>query len=342
MIGTPYIRALNADNKVELDKLIELFFRAFGKRYPISGAYDNRFWSTQIGHRIISIGIFLQNNLVGHVGLRPDGGNVQHVQVCFAVLDPRIVHLWQDIAPQLRELISSMSKRQDWQAIYHFDFDRERLQQFFTKDIVGNREPAILPAFFADPMRPEQNPASLIGLKLRIHLLKPRSDVIVYPPPVHRDIVTTIFDQLEIPAQIGKPVKKSKKQKRSERIESTGLKMISPPGDGCYMALATPSNCSDIERCLTLLSKIEVRSKYLFVDLADPETPNFCDLMREYRFVGVVPCLQGRDSIVYWQGPNFDLTRYHSFQSRLLAEYSQSYSLTDAQAQVAAIDYSQS
>lgn len=335
MLETLTIRAINPDNKLEIDKLIQLYLNAYGKRYPFSYVYDYKFWSGQIGHRLVTIGLFLQSNLFGSISLRADGRDKQNIQLCFSVLDPRLLHLRDEVEPALISLIERLSDNQNWTQVYYFDFDRTRSQHSLADRISLAHETAILPCFVKNFSAAE----SPIGLVIKARRLGECKTKPIYVPKEHKGIIELLYKEADIKREFDSSISKRVKTTGSTAEGNRGIRVLSRLREHSHVALVDPSLTASFKSTIKALATVENPNRFVFLNLFDPATPAFYEELKNYRFVGIAPNLQGRDSLVLWQGMKFDSNSYDSAKARMLAHYSENYDLNLAKTAADSIDF---
>lgn len=334
------IRTINPDNKVEIRDLVHLFRRVYGKSFPISSVYDEAFWSSHVGIRFNSLVAIHEGRIVGHCAIYPEKGVPNIVQLNYMLCDPMYRHLLPGLCRETWQIISKQSIRQNWNMIYNFTFGSSPFTQLLQNKVLNGHEVALMPAYLPNSkMRPRglrikkgaatENDRGHVLISQRTFSPNKLTSRTIYAPKSHRDIIRYLYAPLNLPrvfdysnsiAKLEKAVYADFPAVDMQSFTTTKVRHVYIQPSLVNMPSKTVSeiedSCPDPSAAL-----------YLFINLSDPRCPDFCDMIenRGYKFCGVLPVLQGRDSIIFWRenqnSDYFNIDNFYSESARVLARY---------------------
>lgn len=341
------IRATTPDNEYEINRLIQLFARAYGSRFPLHAVYDMRFWKTGLGSRFTGVGVFEGREMVAHLAIAPDRFDRRLVHLALPACEPELLGSLGELAPGIWSLVERQARKQGWRTVSFPIFSDVKELQLLGVELFGMSEAAILPCYYpltnlrpatvrqyrsaAAPGRP------LSGLRVPL-LLALRTigaadmQAELYAPSVHLEMVRFLYEPFGL--QRGFASSSGARSAAGLSADARAIERYYLHKSGVSHAFVQPSLLSGREIQQLDLRTRGQRTSYVYVSLHDPQCPFTCASLEEngFRFCGVLPAYKGRDNIVYFKAaePVLDRELFSSARARALASYIEDYNLPRA------------
>ena len=309
------VRAIDADNRLQVNDLIDLFYRVHENSYPIRKVYDVKFWNTHLGNRFSGIGVFADSELVAHIALRPEPDCQQIVRLDYPILAPRLGRIRELALEKLSDFIARQAERQSWKLGYYFMLEDRPNEHTILQRVLPAHTTAICPSYFAEANGLERSweaphearPQKRIFMSISQHYYLDRvtQQRELFVPPRHLKLATRVFRPLMRYRQFLRPSHAALQGTAQSKACCTRRFQ----GNGVLEAFVRSVYAPDAEELLESMHSNPAASNFVFVNLEDPACPAYCERleMRGFRFCGFLPELRGQDSIAYWIGNDFRL-----------------------------------
>ncbi|RMD85871.1 MAG: hypothetical protein D6808_04450 [Candidatus Dadabacteria bacterium] len=327
-----FVRALNPDDRVELEKLVGLFTTLTGSTYPIRTVYDSQFWAAHIGVRFCSVGVFHEGSLIGHFAICPDSRMRSNVRIAFPLFDMRYIDLQEMIRKEVAVLIDRLCRRNRWSTTYYFIFDSGRADQKFILQMLGGSETALCPHYFLESAKSQSivgaDKAGTDSRRISVYVVENPAcrntlpSHTVYVPKHHKDICSYLYEPFGLNREFRR--KPDSKVQIFLGAEERGVDIKRYKETGVTHICVSPSLIHDRNKALNQIASLGDEPVFLFVNMFDPGCPSFVERMEDVGFVfcGILPLLMGRDSIVMWKkNQELSLKYVPSERGKALAEY---------------------
>ena len=346
--GSQHLRvtALNPDNAVEIAQLIDLFKCCYGESYPLRKVYDPQFWRAHAGFRFTSIVALYADQPVMHLALHPERNGTDRVQLCLMANHPDLLttgvdreRLRQELRTKISEILNSLGARQNWQLLYQFIFDGISYPATHT-DRITHREnttetfattfcPQYLTSSSASLSSGVQQRCKDVILAQRVISTARAQQRRLYVPRAHANIVEQLYRPLGWPRSFSSSSHGRKLRDRATiPADFPAVDQRTYSRTGVSHMFLQPSLIRSEKSVIKALKNAETPSCFAFINATDPSCPSLAEKLEEnsFRFCGVVPLLEGRDSLAYWRSDPQWLDSALT-QSHPLASYIKSYSL---------------
>lgn len=327
------IYAISSDDSVRIAQLIDLFQRTHGEAYPVKAVYDPEFWRAQIELRMTSIVTEIAGQIVAHVAIKPDKQEVGAVQITLPVCDQQCIEGVSVIAKKYAALIRRQCRRNSWPLLYHYVSTNCYLSTALSSELFYDNETAVCPAYLLRGHSELESPQQISGTTVFLTQLIPYpekfTETELYLPEKHLEICRKLYEPFGLERKFSTRPKPVKNPTARKAIHITDLRHI----ETAHIEVS-PSLVGDVDALIKGIRPYKDYAIYLFLDLSDPFTPDFCDSLEKlgYRFSGVLPVRKGHDSLVLWkeQDIKFDSGLLYSARAKLLLEYLKHYDLNKA------------
>lgn len=301
------LKAASPDNDAQVKRIVELFKRAYGEDFPIRQVYQPSFWKSRVGTRFTSFVAERNGEVIVHLAACRDRANPGHVQLCMPAVDPRDEKLSMDAARSLWELVERQAARQGWTMMYKFLLGNMSHLHQLLSTVFGFSEVAVYPGY-CPPLScvkkgerakrktaPQITPPVLIMQK---SFRRPQETASVFVPAHHAHVCKALFDSLGLARTIRDigPLDVTYTSNGREAVQLQSLRHR-----GVCHAFVQPSLLTSFNEAFSALPDKRFGDFVFFVNMADPKAPDFCTVLerKKFSFCGVLPLINGQDSLVY-------------------------------------------
>jgi hypothetical protein len=327
------IRALNPDNRLEAEQLVDLFREHYGNAHPFKKVYDRSFWLHSKQSKIepgglISLIAVHQGKFIAHIGIDKNT-STGAVQVLLPAIHP-------DYKPKLFHIVRSfwstlerMAERQNWKMVFEYNLTVQPLLQMLSAKCYHSETTAILPCpavsyGFGKVNLGEADLGTAVLVMSHV-LQKPQKDEIkLYPPAAHAKKIKELYAAVDLPRTFNEAKRKVKfdsvslhnskeiKVRKNGAVKARSLRRF-----GLYQVRILPSHLVDFGEAVGVISKFEQQCLLLEqrltlqIALDDPQCPQFCSSLEQmgFRFCGVLPMFADHDYIAYGRFDDDDIRR---------------------------------
>jgi hypothetical protein len=335
------IRALNPDNRREVEMLVELFVKNFGTSYPFQQVYDHEFWAAKSDDiensddGLISIVGVDEKRFVAHLALRPEK-TYGRVEMLLPAIHPSYRKQVFKMSRLFWRCILEQAKRQNWSLIYHYSLISHPVSQLVSAKCFHSDPVLFLPNYIPSNQyrmtgmwRPNDQTSILVMYNvLQETAIEP---VTLYPPVRHARMIEKIYQPLKLNRsfkilnenetsilQFGKNISLHDSASSTFCIERFNL---------CHLML-TPSKLPSLEYAFDRIKEYTQNSeKKLFIHIALDDI--LCPILSKalelkgYKFCGALPLQDKHDYIVFGKFEHTDVKDLvlYSDQAKALRDY---------------------
>lgn len=321
---TIQIRALSADNRRQLHSLVSLFNSEFSDSYPIDHVYHHAFWQQHIGKRFISLGCFIDNQLVAHLACQRDLFNPELVQVSHAILSSNVRSFRSVIASMLWQTLSKLARRQNWKLVYTVDLPTLTSNDEFFEKILGTYGVAFCPSYYQKSGGDRKHRIPMVLSQRFIAACSGDAEVL-YVPNSHKEICKLLYSSLGLKRQFQSA---SNNQKVFLSADKPALERLHFPKHSLEHLFIQPSLLSKETFNKIVKRKDSCETSLAFIAMRDLNCPAVCEELEAmgYRFCGILAGYHDRENIIYARNSDFNLTDCRlSERTSMLAEYTKNY-----------------
>jgi len=341
MLNDFIIKALNADDDVEVNQLPKLFSKALTTNFPLKSVFSNRFWKTHSGSRLTSITIrhVVKGQLVktvAHLAIRPERLYPSHVQVLLPVIDPDYVQFAPQFRAMYSDILQRLSIRQNWKFLYFYGIAGLPGTELLDSNELGMSAASIWPGSYPG-LDIGNTLASRFDATLYQKMLASSStnqhelsEEVLFVPKKHKIACEYVYNQLGLKPQIVSSKKELDEKKypiAALAADRRALQVRSYRLAGITLASVEPSLLPKAKQAIRELENSPARCKFIQINAYDPKAPEFCETLEDYgyKFSGVLPFHCGKQSIVYYSAPKHEMAiDTYTEDSSVLARYVQS------------------
>ena len=245
------------------------------------------------------------------------------------------------LAEALWKAVSHTAQRQGWESIYKYiSTGDDRIQPILARAF-GLADTAIYPGYRSSAIRSRRHghPSSesvMVDISPPVvvaqRALSPNSgsETPVYVPEQHLEMVRCLYEPLGLKRTFCAS-SEGVHEAPAIAADAQGVELRSFRHTGLCQLFVQPSLLSSFQRAAVEVDAARFNDCVVFVNLFDSRTPAFCEFLEEngFRFSGIVPLLQGRDSILYSRRRSglIDEGSFSTAKAKTLASYIQSYSV---------------
>lgn len=329
-------RMANPDNQVELENLTELFASVYQDSFPRDGVYNAKFWSRHLNNDLKSILIYGTDNndneqLLGHIALKTDKLIRKHIQLTLPAFSEQLENYKDEVSAIIKETCEKSAKRQGWELIYCFLFNKCKIWHEISENALGLQEMAICPSYIVNGKNDKQD--VIIAVKCFNKTIdNSLSETNIYLPKQHDNMCKDLYK----PLNLSRKFKASTNSSLANTIYAEDRAIES--NFFCKASVVhnfiNPFMVNDKETLINKLNSHKANSNYVFINLFDAECPDFCNELEKkgFRFCGILPLYKGKDSIVYFRGDTKELSLKENMpgkKSTAMATYISSYQMLD-------------
>lgn len=323
---------------MELGALIRLFRRVHGEAHPVAGVYSVDCWRRLCGRRLVSLVVVADDELVAHIGLYRTSPRSPDVAVAFASVDPAYERHLGDITALLRGAVRRLAITQRLGACLGVIDEETPLLSAFLEGVLRPREVAILPGFVTPPVSRGARPDGHMPEAGRTHglvvhrLFGPDrlAGTPVFVPEHHREMTRLLYAPLGLERRIGTAETPASPERLSQRRP---VERFAVRAHGCHHLFVEP-DLFNPAAALEPRSWDGVTPIYLYLNALHPTCPAVAEAVENqgYRFAGILPLINGRDSLVYFKESEayVDRTPFAQARARMVSRYIEGYDLSAA------------
>ncbi|MCB0360155.1 MAG: GNAT family N-acetyltransferase, partial [Bdellovibrionales bacterium] len=333
------VRASNRDNRPEAEQIADLFFKHYGANFPVPSVYDPNFWSArdvecreeQPAERLTSIVAVHGERVIGHIALRRTRGS-DEIELMYPALHPAYRRQLFSLSRRFWRCVTDIGSRQGWTLAFHYSLLSHPMWQLVANKCFSSVEMAVLPnsskqGFVLGPCQSSRSPLLVM---INTFPEASRNAKRLHCPEHHRKFIEKLYRPLGLMRDF------SSSPVRGVRANGVPAPLISPrvihkEGFGLYRLLLTPHDDltpAMIERALSELSEEKLRRTCIEVSLEHAACPLVAGLVESmgFRMSGVLPGIEGRDSLLYALYDDSDLADLTLYSAR--AKYIRGYCLS--------------
>jgi hypothetical protein len=305
------IRAINADNRRDVERLVHLLTSYYGAGHSFDGVYDTEYLLAQVEELdakacVMSLVAELNEQFVAHIALRFDHGK-KSVELLFPAIRPEQMNRLIDISHAFWSRIGELADKQNWELIYQYSPVSESALQIISAKFFESHDMALFP-----DVKPVDVSSSafrrLQTFSLMYHVFSASSEKqkYLYPPAKHGAKVEELLGPARHNRVVIKDVKKvsaiQTPQFREEPV-LVGYREI----PGIHEITIAPDKLDDRRETLEYLREFAARGAKegsrvcVKVAMENSSCPSFCSDLESigFRFCGVSPFIDNRDYILY-------------------------------------------
>jgi len=289
------INAINPDNKVEINQLVDLFKSTYSNSYPIKNVYDPVYWHNHIGSRFFSLVAKIDDQIVFHVGVCPDTDDPKRVRLVFPCCKPEIeqnINLHEMFLTKLLKIAA----KQSWSQWYYFLMDCHPQMSHSLFSILGGHVVSLLPDYFETNPILERSFGHVNLIQKNLILSKPQSSDI-FLTVAHAKFATTFFSKLDL----ARHIQTEPMSNLTIKAEGRSMQSLHYKDTNISHVMIEPSIVVSERSLIQQLSKILGRSHYVFLNILDPMAITVAEYLERagYILTGFIPNILGRDSATY-------------------------------------------
>ena len=304
------IRAANPDNDIVIGQLPELFESLYGRSFPFPQVYQKEFWKSAVHDRFVSLVVLLGGKeVIGHVALWADKTDPRNVQIALPAFSPQHIEYYPQATEALREIIENTANRQGWRSVYHFRPAPFPGIQLLLHGALS--ETAIFPSYLNEGEFRARGYRYGSGSDTRTrrghiaHALKVFSkdlgqcEKVLFVPEAHREMIQYLYEPLKVRRRFESSASVVPLGYRPFPADVAACSVTNFPRTGAQHVFLEPSLLHG--RALKSVLPRTDGHTYVFVEMTDPTCPGVCRELQDlgFRFLGVVPVKDGRESIVF-------------------------------------------
>jgi hypothetical protein len=267
----------------------------------------------------------LDGEVIAHLSIHRDKANASHVEVAYPVCHPDHVGVLPEIFAKAWSVLSRQRERQGWKMLYYFSLCDRHEMQLLGSSLLETTEVAICPGYLP-------NFDQLNGNGLRSDILitqkifEPQNEepLTVFIPQKHREIVHFLYQPLGLNRNFSTNGR-AKHTKPHLSADAAAVERQFFRRTGVEQAFVRPSLLGSSATLLKRIKRKDRHSRYLYLDLADPQTPVLAEQLEDqgFRFSGILPLFHNTDSIVYFEdtGDPLELSGLIGERGQALAHY---------------------
>ncbi|MEZ4754602.1 MAG: hypothetical protein R3A13_09915 [Bdellovibrionota bacterium] len=308
------LRALSADNDGELRKLITLYKSVYKRSYPITQVYSLSFWKSHIGSKLISIGIYHADELIGHFALKNDPQTKHLKRLCVSAQKQLTKEQQNSLKLIFCQFIKDYCKKNNVRALYSFTYENEYIETDICLRSIGGIDSMVCPRYLPESHAKTFINGSLGGKKTSVlitvfapkNLLNNYSISEISP---HDSILNNILSELNF-------TKISSANKQSKL--NPGLRSYINKLAQTHHYYLRPSALEEPAKLFNMLSKTGDDTVLAFLDIEDPLTGSFAENLDQlgFRMCGLSPLHSDQNSLVYFKDGIDELPSLEAFSSR--------------------------
>lgn len=319
----------NPDNLVEIGNITELFREVHADNFPRTGVYSHKFWNRHLNRDLKSILIYGNDELLGHIALKAGINNKKHFELTLPAFSSRLMSQKQEVATIIRNIISKNAKKQAWELVYCFLFNECKNWHEISENALGMHEVVLCPNYIDDKnSNGKENQDVIIAVKCfsrdEVSGTMPTN---IHIPAKHKEISKALYK----PLNLNRKFKGKTTSKIGAALHAEGRAIESNYFSKASVAhtFVNPSMLHDDTMTLGKLNGHPANSNYIFVNLFDAKTPEFCDKLEglNFKFCGILPLFKGRDSVVYFRSQSNEAKdkKMPSERTKNIAKYINTY-----------------
>lgn len=318
------VKALDADNEVEVNQLCSLYSKSYGAQCILTGVDSTRFWKLRAGNRFTTIIVRAGSKLIASVSLRPDRDNSSHVQLYMPVCDPDYLGEASEIRHALADVMHRLSIRQDWEMLYSYQFLQLPEQAWFSHFLVDGVDVALWPASLPSGSKRNQKKSNALSLGsvlisqriLAVPETQATDKTVLFSPKEHVEFCRWIYQSLGISFPITNDLQEASKQFSShEKEKSVFASNMALSADrraierhthrqaGFSICFVEPSLAGSFKDIENLLDRRPMSADYVALNMLDPKTPQFAEHLESKGFGlgGVLPYHRNRHTLLFYR-----------------------------------------
>jgi hypothetical protein len=303
-------KAASPDNDREVRDIIALFRDVHGDNYPFAGVYKAPYWRQHIGSRFVSIVLYQDDQLVGHLALQPEGSDRRMIQVLF----PLCVRNSEDKKDAINQILwqqaEKLAQLQQWRGFYFSALTHIPALIPYGEHILKATPVALCPGYFAPAIlskKSNQNKkdatASLstdILISQRLFNHSSHKAQSVYISSERSELVEKLYRSLGLTRELRSEVSKEQLKSFPLTADRLAIETRLYPNAGVLHAYIEPSLLRSQQEMRSLLDISRRANTFVFVKGCDPRALESEEWLSEngFEFAGVLPFIHDRESLL--------------------------------------------
>ena len=327
-MNTDFIcKAASPDNDREVRDIIALFRAVHGDNYQFSGVYKQAYWRQHIGSRFISVVLYQDQQLVGHLAFQPEGRDKRMIQVLFPLCIRGSETQSELINQRLWQQVEKLAQLQQWRGFYFSALTHIPELVPYGENILKATPVALCPGYFA-PTVTNKKGTNKKGTQARDESAKDLStDILIsqrlFNPASHKaqsiyissersELVGKLYRSLGLTRELRSEVSKEQLRSFPLTADRVGLETRLYPNAGVLHAYIEPSLLRSQQELRPLIDISSRANTFVFVKGYDPRALESEEWLTEngFEFAGVLPFIHDRESLLFTK-PREDNSALH-------------------------------
>ncbi len=293
------VRAINPDNKVEIDSLINFIKNSLPESYPIKSVFDDKYWQNHLGSRFFSLVAKNEaGEILAHIGICRDA-LANHIRIVYPVIKPNL-KITSSFKSAITSFLNNLKIRQGWDLYYYFLLNENLESARSLHELLGGEIIAVCPNYFQGGDNSTTGQTVSIVMNMLVEEVETRGkEIPVYVPKNHLDIIQTIYKQIPLTRIIKSDAKTISAVHLPAEALSVEIKSFSQT-NVAHVSIE-PSLVSNSKEMISQLRGINSGSHIIFLNIRDPLAPTVAATLENegYLFTGALPLILNKECLVY-------------------------------------------
>jgi hypothetical protein len=323
-------RAASPDNDREIRDIIALFRAVHGDNYPFSGVYKSAYWKQHIGSRFVSIVLYQDEQLLGHIALQAEGADRRMIQVIFPLSAPDAVLSGDLINQRLWQQAEKLAQDQQWRGFYFSALTHIPELIPYGEQILKATPIALCPGYFAPSVTAKKNSTNIklsstqlstdILISQRLFNPAAHKTQSIYISTERKELLEKLYQSLGLTREIRSKVSKEQLQSFPLAADRLAIETRLYPNAGVLHAYIEPSLLRSQQELRSLVDASHRANIFVFVKGYDPRALDSEEWLIEngFEFAGVLPFIHNRESLLFTKPRDNHSTHHMHAESVLM------------------------